>query len=209
MNFVNFIPALEGFLLGAGLIIAIGAQNAFILRQGLRRQYVFILATICFLADGLLITAGVFGVGQLIASNPKFIEIAAIGGGGFLFVYGFLSFKSAFKNNTLTVSDDEQNKSLTKSVSIVLAITFLNPHVYLDTVVLMGSVSVQYINDERLLFTTGAIAASAIWFYSLAYGARLLRPIFAKKISWQILDILIGVIMWMIAYGIIIKLIFN
>ncbi len=209
MVVISFMPALEGFFLGAGLIIAIGAQNAFILRQGLRGKHVFILATICFISDALLITAGALGVGSLVAANPEVTKIAAIGGGGFLIIYGILSFKSAFKAEALTISDNDKDISLTKAISVVLALTFLNPHVYLDTVVLMGSISGRYLGNERLLFVIGAVIASAIWFYGLGYGARILRPIFAKKIAWRILDILIGVIMWMIAYAIIAKFIFN
>ena len=116
MVVISFMPALEGFFLGGGLIIAIGAQNAFILRQGLRGHHVFIIVTICFLSDALLIAAGAYGVGSLVAFNPEFTKIAAIIGGAFLFIYGILSFKSAFKTEALTISVNDKDISLTKAI---------------------------------------------------------------------------------------------
>ena len=207
MGIADFLPAIEGFLLGAGLIVAIGSQNAFILRQGLRREHVFILTTICFLSDALLIATGVAGMGTLIASNPIFTKIAAVGGSLFLIIYGVLAFKAALKPGALKAAEEHKPYPVMKAVSLVLALTFLNPHVYLDTVVMMGSIAGQYPVNERLLFGLGGVSASAVWFYGLGYGAALLEPLFAKPIAWRVLDGLIGLIMWAIAYGLVRSLI--
>ncbi|MTI11195.1 LysE/ArgO family amino acid transporter [Curvivirga aplysinae] len=202
-----YTAALQGFLLGAGLIIAIGAQNAFILKQGLKREYVFALSTFCFLSDALLIIAGIAGMGTLVSSNPTFTKIAAIGGALFLIWFGFNSFRSAFKGESLSASKESSPKSLWKAVALVAALTWLNPHVYLDTVVMLGSIAGQYPADERIYFAGGAVFASMAWFYTLGYGAAWLAPIFAKPMSWKILDFSIGIVMWLIAYSLIATLI--
>lgn len=206
MTYAYLIASVQGFLLGAGLIIAIGAQNAFILKQGLKREYVFPLASFCFLSDALLIAAGAAGMGTLVASNPTFTQIAAIGGSAFLFWFGLNSFRAAFKGSSLSASKDKTPASLWKALALVAALTWLNPHVYLDTVVMLGSIAGQYETTERLYFTIGAMVASMVWFYGLGYGAAWLAPIFAKPKAWQTLDILIGLVMWLIAYSLLASL---
>lgn len=193
-------PLIKGFTLGASLIIAIGGQNAFVLRQGLKKEHVFVICTICFFCDAILILLGVGGFGKLVASSTSLMMIARWGGALFLFAYGAKSFLSVFKDEVMTVDDSQSSASgLSWAVATTFALTLLNPHVYLDTVVLLGSISGQFPESERLLFATGAAAASMVWFYGLGFGARILAPLFQKQISWQVLDVLIGVIMWVIA----------
>ena len=193
-------PYIQGFSLGASLIIAIGSQNAFVLRQGLRKEYVFTICTLCFLCDASLILLGVGGFGKLVASSDNLMLAARWGGALFLFFYGIRSFRSAFKNEVLSVDDSQTLASgLTWVIATTLALTLLNPHVYLDTVILLGSIAGQYPETERLAFAIGAAFASMVWFYGLGYGARVLAPLFQKQVSWKILDVLIGVVMWGIA----------
>ena len=188
---------LNGFVLGASLIIAIGAQNAFILKQGLLRQHVFILSLICALSDALLIAAGVGGLGTLISSNSMLIKAITLFGAVFLAAYAFMAFRRAFHASSMGVSGE--GSSLAKAVATVLALTFLNPHVYLDTVLLLGGLSSRYEGDARLAYGIGAMLASFVWFFSLGYGARLLLPLFQKPSAWRVLDILIGIVMGLIA----------
>ena len=195
---------LNGFLIGGSLIVAIGSQNAYVLKQGLLRSHIFIICLICSLSDALLIILGTSGVGKIISSYPTLINYIAIFGALFLFVYGLISFRDAFfpKGDQQGLQVDQQNnrQSLKKAVLTVLALTFLNPHVYLDTLLLIGSIASPYLGTEKIYFTAGAISASFIWFFSLGYGARLLTPLFAKAITWKILNIIIGIIMWSIAW---------
>ncbi len=200
---MNIFPGsvlLQGFGLGASLIIAIGAQNAFVLRQGLKRKYVFLTASICTLCDIILIALGIAGLGTLISTNPMLTQIATWGGAIFLFYYGFRSFRSALKTNTLEAeSTTLQPLRVRDTVVTLLAISLLNPHVYLDTVVLVGSIGAHYPANQRLFFALGAMSASFIWFFGLAYGAAWLTPLFRKPIAWRILDALVGCVMWSIA----------
>ena len=194
------IPLIKGFTLGASLIIAIGSQNAFVLRQGLKKEYVFTICTLCFLCDAFLIILGVGGFGQLVASSSSIMLITRWGGALFLLFYGIRSFRSAFKNEVLSVDETKTLASgLAWAITTTLALTLLNPHVYLDTVILLGSIAGQYPETERLFFAIGAVIASMVWFYSLGYGARILTPLFQKQLSWKILDVMIGIIMWCIA----------
>jgi len=186
--------AISGFLLGASLIIAIGAQNAFILRQGLLRQHVFVLSLICALSDALLIAAGVAGLGTLISQSPKLITAVTIGGALFLFSYAIIAFRRALKPEVLKAANAGEAR-LGPAIAACLAFTFLNPHVYLDTVVLLGSLSAAYEGQARLAFGVGAATASFVWFFGLGYGARLLEPVFARPASWSVLDFLIGAVM--------------
>ncbi len=191
---------LAGAALGAGLIIAIGAQNAFVLQQGLRRQHVFVVAAICATVDAALITLGVGGFGALVSSTPTLVAISAWGGAAFLLAYGARSFRSATRRDVLeTGSVAHPEQSLRRTVAYTLAVSLLNPHVYLDTVVILGSVSARYPADERMWFALGAMSASFAWFFSLAYGARVLAPLFARPRAWQVLDVGIGIVMWWIA----------
>lgn len=197
--------AIAGFLLGATLIIAIGAQNAFILRQGLKREHVFVLCFICALADAVLIAAGVAGLGTLIKQAPVLLNFITAGGAVFLFVYGILAFRRAATPDRLTAGDGGP-LSLKTAIATVLAFTFLNPHVYLDTVVLLGGLSARYDGAARIAYAAGACIASFVWFFSLGYGARMLSPLFARPSSWRILDTIIGLIMWALAARLLVEL---
>jgi L-lysine exporter family protein LysE/ArgO len=198
---------LKGMFLGASLIIAIGLQNAFILRQGIKRVHVLPAVLTASIIDVLLIGAGVLGFGYLIEQHPELIKWVTWGGAAFLFVYGAKSFYSALKPNQM---DGNSAKGMTKEGSakeiilIIVGISLLNPHVYLDTVVLIGGLSASYGEIGKYYFGGGAMIASFIWFFALGYGARLLKPLFAKPKSWQILDILIGITMWGIALSLMI-----
>ncbi|MGF7006098.1 LysE/ArgO family amino acid transporter [Aminobacter sp. BE322] len=189
-----FSAAISGFLLGASLIIAIGAQNAFILRQGLLRQHVFVLSLICALSDALLIAAGVAGLGTLISQSPRLIMAVTVGGALFLFTYAVIAFRRAMKPEALQAARTGEAR-LGPAVAACLAFTFLNPHVYLDTVVLLGGLSAAYEGQARLAYGIGAATASFVWFFGLGYGARLLQPVFARPASWRVLDVLIGIVM--------------
>ncbi len=184
--------ALAGLALGGSLIVAIGAQNAFILRQGLARSHVFILCLICSLSDLLLIMAGIAGFGTLLSNNPLLITIVRYAGAAFLAFYGLLALHRALHPHILRPAGEDM--PLKQALLTVLGFTFLNPHVYLDTVVLIGGLSTQY-GSARWAFGAGAGLASFIWFYSLGYGARLLAPLFARPASWRILDGSIAFIM--------------
>ncbi len=187
-----------GFSLGFSLILAIGAQNAFVLKQGLKGEQVFLVSLICALSDAILILIGVSGFHILVVRFPELITIARYGGAIFLFVYGLLSFRTAWRSKHALMPSEIKSGSWINSALTCLAFTWLNPHVYLDTVVLLGSVSSQFSNEIEL-FAAGATSASFVFFFSLGYGARLLRPIFERARSWQVLEVLIGIIMWAIA----------
>lgn len=198
-----FIP---GFLLGGSLIIAIGAQNAFILRQGLLREHVFVLCLICAVSDALLIAAGVGGLGTIVSRSPALIGAVTIGGALFLAVYAVIAFRRAFSGQTLQAATGKRG-DLKAAIATCLAFTFLNPHVYLDTVVLIGSLSGSYPSPARAWFGIGAMSASFVWFFGLGYGARLLEPVFAKPAAWKVLDILIGVVMAGLSLSLVVRLI--
>ncbi|MEM7301572.1 MAG: LysE/ArgO family amino acid transporter [Pseudomonadota bacterium] len=199
-------PALSGFALGGGLIIAIGAQNAFILRQGLIRQHVFILCLICALSDAALIALGVAGLGALVEANPALTFWVAIAGAAFLICYGLFALNRARHPQSMTLAQ-ENALSARAAIATVLGFTFLNPHVYLDTVVLVGGLSAQYQGTARLAFAIGAMSASFVWFFGLGYGARLLTPIFTKARSWQVLDLIIAAVMFWLAASLLLPLI--
>ena len=190
----SFLP---GFALSLTLILAIGAQNAFVLRQGLRRAHVFWVCLTCALSDAVLIAGGVAGFGAMAKAWPWFETLMRYGGAAFLIWYGYLNARAAWFGGAVLEADGQGAGSLRKSLLTVLALTWLNPHVYLDTVVLIGSISAQY--PDRLAFGIGATLASFCFFFSLGYGARLLGPLFAIPLSWRILDGLIAATMWGIA----------
>lgn len=194
--FDTFLP---GYLLSLSLIVAIGAQNAFVLRQGLRREHVFWVCLTCGVSDAILIVGGVAGFGALAERAPWFETLMRYGGAAFLLWYGWRSARSAWIGGQALQVDGGAEKPLLPTLLTLLAITWLNPHVYLDTVVLIGSISAQYSN--RLLFGAGAVLASISVFFALGYGARLLAPLFARPVSWRVLDGLIAVTMWAIAAG--------
>lgn len=194
------MPFFTGMATGASLIIAIGAQNAFVLSQGIHKHHRGTVALICSLCDALLISAGVAGMGSLIEQSPALLRLASSMGALFLLIYGLKSLLSAFQSNE-GLEQKEQEVSTKKQVVITtLAITLLNPHVYLDTVVLLGSISATFEGKSRYLFGAGAITMSFFWFFSLSYGSALLAPLFKKAITWRILNIGIFLVMWRIAY---------
>lgn len=194
----------KGFFLGGSLIVAIGAQNAFVLRQGLAQRHVFVTALVSALSDIVLIALGVGGVGALIAGNELLKGIATWGGFAFLVVYGLRAFRSAARAEGLKLDQDEDSGSgLRKTVFAALAFSLLNPHAILDTVVLIGSVGAQYPAAGRWWFGGGAMAASVVWFFGLAYGATRLTPVFQKPRAGQALDVLIGMVMWGIAVSLV------
>jgi L-lysine exporter family protein LysE/ArgO len=195
---MSFAPAAAGFLLGGSLIIAIGAQNAFILRQGLLKSHVFILCLVCAASDALLIAAGVGGLGRLIDGHPEFVRWVTYAGAAFLFAYAMFALQRAWKPQALQAAGEGQG-SLKSAMAQCLAFTFLNPHVYLDTVVLVGGISSRYQGADKLAFAIGAMTASFVWFFSLGYGARLLQPVFAKPAAWRVLDLIIAAVMTLIA----------
>ncbi|WP_298919853.1 LysE/ArgO family amino acid transporter [uncultured Roseobacter sp.] len=192
----TFLP---GYLLSLSLIVAIGAQNAFVLRQGLRRQHVFWVCLTCGLSDAILIVAGVAGFGALAEKAPWFETAMRYGGAVFLLWYGWRNARSAWEGGHVLQAENGAGAPLVPTVLTLLALTWLNPHVYLDTVVLIGSISAQY--DNRLVFGAGAVLASISFFFALGYGARLLAPLFARASSWRVLDGLIALTMWAIAAG--------
>jgi L-lysine exporter family protein LysE/ArgO len=192
--------AIDGFLLGASLIIAIGAQNAFVLRQGLKREFVFAVCLICAASDALLIAVGVAGLGTLVSQSPLLVRAVTVAGAAFLFLYGLRAFVRAARPTALQPAAG-QGPRLSTAVLACLAFTFLNPHVYLDTVLLLGSLSGRYVGAARVAYGSGAVIASFAWFFGLGYGARLLAPVFAKPQAWRILDVAIGIVMWTIAAG--------
>jgi L-lysine exporter family protein LysE/ArgO len=192
-------PARTGFLIGLGLIVAIGAQNAFVLRQGLLRRHVLAVTTVCAASDALLIVAGVAGLGTLVQSSPVLIAAATLGGALFLAAYAVKAARRALHPGRLTAGSGDGQAALGPTLAAALAFTFLNPHVYLDTVVLVGSLSARFEGAARVAYAVGAASASAVWFYGLGYGARLLAPLFARPAAWRVLDALIALVMATIA----------
>ncbi len=192
--FTSFAP---GFALGFGLILAIGAQNAFVLRQGLRREIVFWICLTCAISDAVLIAAGVAGFGALAERATWFGPLMRWGGAAFLLWYGARNFRSAWVGDAAMSTDGSDGASPRGALLTVLALTWLNPHVYLDTVVLIGSVSAQY--PDRVAFALGALAGSVVLFFGLGYGARLLAPVFRRPAAWRALDTVVGLTMWAIA----------
>jgi len=193
--------AMEGFAISLGLIVAIGAQNAFVLRQGLMRSHIFVVCCICAISDATLIAAGVLGVGAWLAEYEEgafWISLAAI---TFLVVYGSLRVRSAMDPQGIDILESEEEK-FSAVVITTLAFTWLNPHVYLDTLVLLGSASSRYDGPEREIFGIGAALASFIFFFSLGYGARLLSPLMENPKAWRYIDGGIAIVMFAIAFGI-------
>lgn len=187
-----------GLGIGFSLILAIGAQNAFVLKQGLKQQYVFWVCFICALSDSILIYFSVTGFSKVIANFPLLLTVSKYFGAAFLFLYGLRNFYSAIKNSSSLNPSDIEKDSLLKIIGICLAFTWLNPHVYLDAIILIGSISVQF-SDQLYQFAAGTILASWIFFFSVGYGAKMLLPLFKRATSWKILDVLIGITMWTIA----------
>ncbi len=193
---MNLMAILEGLTLGSALIVAIGAQNAFVLRQGLVRQHVFVVCTVCLAGDALLITLGAGGLGTILRADVLILRFTAWAGAVYLLFVAAQSFRRAAKPQALVVTARETRLgSLAKVIASALALTFLNPHVYLDTVVVLGSVAARYASGDRALFAFGAVLASAAWFYTLGFGAARLAPLFGRPGTWRIVDGGIGVLM--------------
>lgn len=194
---------LSGLGIGAGLIIAIGAQNAFVLGCGLRRQHPFLVAGICAICDAVLISIGVAGLGGVIARSEFWTEIMAWGGAAFLIWYGFLSFRNIFRDQSLK-KDGSESRSRKQMIIFTLCVTLLNPHVYIDTVLLLGGVSAQFASETaRFYFALGAISASLLWFSFLSIGAVWAAPYLARPITWKIIDALTAFVMWAVAASLI------
>jgi L-lysine exporter family protein LysE/ArgO len=192
---------LTGFFLGLSLIVAIGAQNAFVLRQGILGQHVFYVALFCALSDALLISIGVAGISFFLNNIINEISNLLFGFSAFwLAGYGILRLKAAFKADTMVAIEASKSKGLFPTISTAAILTFANPHVYLDTMVLIGSISQQFSGHHRAIFALGACLASFVFFFSLSYGAKLLTPLMQQPYSWKILDSLIALIMFTIAY---------
>ena len=189
---------MQGFGTGGGLIVAIGAQNAFVLSQGVRKNHHLVIALICILCDAIFISAGVAGFGKAVSTSPTLSQWVTWGGAAFLIFYGWRSLQSALKGGSLG-SSDQVTKSLRAAVITTLAVTLLNPHFYLDTVILLGGISSQFQGESRFYFWIGAICASTLWFTCLSLGGQLLAPLFKKEVSWRILDSLVCATMWIIA----------
>lgn len=187
-----------GLATGLALIVAIGSQNAFVLRQGILRQHVLALVLFCALSDALLIVAGIGGAGLLIRGNDALLSATRYGGAAFLMIYGLLAARRAVVGGQLH-TPQSQGVPLASALAACFGFTFLNPHVYLDTVVLVGSLANQRGEAGRWFFGAGAICASFLWFAALGYGARLLAPLFQSRTAWRWLDALIALTMWTLA----------
>ncbi len=192
------LAAASGLGLGLSLIVAIGSQNAFVLRQGLRRQHVGAVVLVCLLSDAALIGAGVAGAGAVVRSHPGLLDVVRVAGAGFLAAYGFLAARRAWRPQSLDPRDAATPVSPAATVATALALTWLNPHVYLDTVVLLGSIAQSH-PGRQWWFAAGAALASAAWFAALGYGATLLRPLFARPRAWRVLDVVIASVMFALA----------
>jgi len=194
----------EGLGLGASLIIAIGAQNAYVLRLGLARRHTLLAAAFCALADLGLITAGVFGLGLVVRASPWFLGLMTWGGAAFLLWYGLRAGLRALAPQSLEVEAGGPPPTWGAVVASLAAFTFLNPHVYLDTVLLLGGLGARHPAPERPWFVAGAASASVLWFFGLASGARLLAPLFRSPVTWRVLDALIALVMVGLAGGLVV-----
>ena len=199
MTHASALSAASGLGFGLSLIVAIGAQNAFVLRQGLLREHVLPVVVVCAASDAVLIVAGIAGLGSLLDLAPWIVDVMRLAGAAFLLTYAALAARRAWRPGAIDArTDGAGGSSLWPVVSTAVALTWLNPHVYLDTVVLLGSVAGTH-GDERWWFGAGAAVGSVVWFTALGYGARLLEPLFARPVAWRVLDALIAVVMAAIA----------
>ncbi|MDG4832155.1 LysE/ArgO family amino acid transporter [Solwaraspora sp. WMMD1047] len=198
------LAVVAGLGFGLSLIVAIGAQNAFVLRQGLRREHVGPVVAVCAVSDAALIVAGVAGVGALVTRSPLLLDAIRYAGAAFLVGYGLLAARRAVRPSRLAADPGGERTGLRGALLTCLALTWLNPHVYLDTVLLLGAVASARPAADRWWFAGGAVLASLLWFGVLGYGARLLRPIFASPTAWRILDAAIALTMIAIAIGLLV-----
>ena len=198
---------LQGLALSLGLIVAIGAQNAFVLRQGLRREHVASVVFFCAITDALLIAAGVLGMAQALGERPMVAHALALAGAVFLAAYGWNALRRALQQNGLLANEEGDGLTWAAAMAQAAAFTLLNPHVYIDTVLLVGSIGAQQPADLQVWFVAGASSASLLWFCALGFGARWLAPLFAKPRAWQVLDILIGLTMWALSAMLVLRLV--
>lgn len=196
--------ALAGLGFGLSLIVAIGAQNAYVLRQGLRKEHVFVIVAICALSDALLIAVGVAGLGAIIQQLGWLLLLIELVGGVFLCTYGVMAAKRAWKPEVLATDTGGKAVSLKVAAGTALALTYLNPHVYLDTVLLLGSIAGTY-EANRWWFAAGAMLGSVMWFSTLGFGARLLDPVFKKPSAWRVLDAIIAVVMFTLGMSLLVS----
>lgn len=194
----------SGYLLAISLIAAIGAQNAFVLRQGLRREHVFAVVLTCALSDALLMAVGITGFGAVSGRVPWFGDAMRYGGVAFLLVYGALRFRAALRGGEALTPAEGATTPLAQVLITCLVLTWANPHVYLDTVVLIGSIAAQYA-PHQAVFGIAAALGSFSFFLVLGYGARLLAPVFAKPRAWVVLEVIVGCTMWAIAAGLLLR----
>jgi L-lysine exporter family protein LysE/ArgO len=199
-----YTAAVAGYLLSISLIAAIGAQNAFVLRQGLRREHVLAVILTCALSDAVLMAAGVTGFGAASALVPWLGDAMRYGGAAFLLVYGALRFRAAMRGGEALRPAEGARTPLAQVLTTCLVLTWANPHVYLDTVVLIGSIAAQYA-PHQAVFGVGAALGSFSFFLALGYGARLLAPVFAKPQAWVVLEVIVGCTMWAIAAGLLLR----
>ena len=198
------LAAASGLGLGLSLIVAIGAQNAFVLRQGLRTEHVGAVVAVCTASDAVLIAAGVGGAGALVTREPAVLRVVGLAGAVFLFGYGLFAARRALRPAALVTTGTGGRTALAATVVTCLGLTWLNPHVYLDTVALLGTLSGTYGRD-RWAFGAGAALGSLLWFTGLGYGARLLRPVFARPGAWRVLDTVIAVVMIALAVSLVLR----
>lgn len=187
-----------GMTMGLGLIVAIGAQNAFVLRQGLKGEHVFWICLTCVVSDAVLILLGVTSFDRIASGLPWLDPVLRYGGAAFLIAYGVRSLRAALGSTAVLTAATRDQGSLRAALLTCLALTWLNPHVYLDTVLLLGTISTRF-GDQKPAFAAGAIAGSALFFFALGYGARWLRPVFAEPRAWRLLEGAIALVMWSIA----------
>ncbi|MGW5440272.1 LysE/ArgO family amino acid transporter [Nocardia asteroides] len=199
------LAALSGLGFGLSLIVAIGAQNAFVLRQGVRGQHVLPVIAVCAVSDIVLIAAGVAGFGAVVEAVPAVLTVARYAGAAFLLGYAVLAAQRALRSSSLIADAAGASVAVGASVLTCLALTWLNPHVYLDTVVLLGAFAGTYATPERWFLAGGAMLASVVWFLALGYGARKLGPLFARPAAWRVLDALIAVVMLTLAAGLVLS----
>lgn len=206
MSLVYWSAAIEGFLVSIGLLLAIGPQNFYVLRQGLRHRHVFAVTTTTFVSDVAMIALGVMGVGRVFADHPTVAYWLGWGGVAFLLWFALKSLKGAIRPDVITADRIEKSAGSAAGQGVriamlhAVAFAWLNPWAYVDTMVLIGGVSVKYATDnDRLAFLVGAVAASAIWFYSIGYGAKKAAPLFKKPVTWRLLDSFITLVMLAVA----------
>ncbi|SHF90215.1 LysE/ArgO family amino acid transporter [Vibrio gazogenes] len=187
--------AITGFTTGAGLLVCIGSQNAFVLKQGLLRHHLFAIAAICSISDIILICCGIAGLGTLVKNWPNLVEIVRYAGAVFLAWTALSSAKQAWYGNSQLNPSTEDSSHFKTVILTCLGFTWLNPHVYLDTVFMIGSLSIPYSGIEKWKFAAGALSASVVWFSTITYGAKLLLPLFRNPYAWRILDALVAITM--------------